>query len=165
MTATITRETPQSGQTATQPAAGSKAPTREELIALLNQDLMYEYQAVVMYTTYAALVEGPVRPHLAAFFKSEIPGELAHAQFLADKIASLGGIPETQAAPVSATKEPREMLESVLAAEERAIQAYTERSRQAEAFGDIGLKVQLENFAADETGHRDEVKRILDGWR
>jgi bacterioferritin len=117
-----------------------------------------------MYITYASLVDGPYRPQLAAFFKSEVAGELGHAQFLADKIASLGGTPTTHVASVPAAHEPRAMLEAVLAAEEEAIRRYRERISQAEAFGDIGLKVQLENIIAEETGHRDEVRRILDGW-
>jgi len=36
------------------------------------------------------------------------------------------------------------MLERVLEAEKQAIADYDERIRQAEAFGDIGLKVDLE---------------------
>ncbi|MGH2351367.1 MAG: ferritin-like domain-containing protein [Chloroflexota bacterium] len=140
------------------------APSREELVRLLNDDLAREYQAAVMYTTYAAMVEGPYRPQLAALFKSEISGEMGHAQFLADKIAALGGTPTTQVSAVPPATEPREMLQQVFQAEDRAVQYYKERSEQAEAFGDIGLKVQLENIAAEETTHRDEVKRILDGW-
>jgi bacterioferritin len=34
----------------------------------------------------------------------------------------------------------------------------------AEAFGDIGLKVGLENQVADETRHKEEIERILTGW-
>jgi bacterioferritin len=41
---------------------------------------------------------------------------------------------------------------------------YDQRIRQAEAFGDIGLKVDLENQVADETRHKEELERILAGW-
>jgi bacterioferritin len=145
-------------------AASAAPPSREELVRLLNGDLAREYQAAVMYTTYAALVEGPFRPQLAAFFKSEIAGEMGHAQFLADKIAALGGTPTTEVAAVPPATDAREMLEQVLRAEEQAVRNYRERAEQADALGDLGLKVQLENIAAEETQHRDEVKRILDGW-
>ena len=57
------------------------------------------------------------------------------------------------------------MLINVLAAEKRAITDYTKRARQAEAFGDKGLQVQLENIIADETGHFEETERILRAWR
>jgi bacterioferritin len=149
---------------ADRPASEEHDKTKEELIRKLNDDLSREYQAIVMYTTYAALVDGPYRPQLAAFFRSEIAGELGHAQFLAEKIAALGGTPSTEVATVPPAKEPRAMLEAVLQAEEQAISSYLERIDQAEAFGDIGLKVQLENIIAEETGHRDEVRRILEGW-
>ena len=34
----------------------------------------------------------------------------------------------------------------------------------AEVFGDIGLKVSLENQVADETRHMEEIERTLAGW-
>jgi bacterioferritin len=60
--------------------------------------------------------------------------------------------------------DPRQMLEQALAAEKQAITDYDERIRQAEAFGDVGLKVDLENQIADETRHKEEIERILAGW-
>jgi bacterioferritin len=41
---------------------------------------------------------------------------------------------------------------------------YNGRIRQAEAFGDLGLKVALENQIADETRHKEELERIIAGW-
>jgi bacterioferritin len=41
---------------------------------------------------------------------------------------------------------------------------YTERAKQAEAFGDKGLAVQLEDMIRDETGHKEETERILRDW-
>jgi hypothetical protein len=35
---------------------------------------------------------------------------------------------------------------------------------QADAFGDIGLKVSLENQLADEIRHKEELERFLAGW-
>jgi bacterioferritin len=56
------------------------------------------------------------------------------------------------------------MLEQALAAEEQAIADYNARIRQAEAFGDFGLRVDLENQVADETRHKEELERIIAGW-
>jgi bacterioferritin len=56
------------------------------------------------------------------------------------------------------------MLEQALAAEKQAIVDYDERLRQADAFGDVGLKVSLENQLADETRHKEEIERLLAGW-
>ena len=59
---------------------------------------------------------------------------------------------------------PKEMLEQALAAEKQAIADYDERLHQAEAFGDVGLKVSLENQITDETRHKEELERVLAGW-
>ncbi len=56
------------------------------------------------------------------------------------------------------------MLEAVLAAEQAATAAYTERAREAEAYGDKGLAVQLEDMVRDESGHAEETERILRDW-
>ena len=45
-----------------------------------------------------------------------------------------------------------------------AIAGYMDRLGQAERVCDFGLKVVLENQIADETRHKEEIERILDGW-
>jgi bacterioferritin len=69
------------------------AMTKQQMIDALNEDLAYEYAAVLQYLTYAAKVSGPYRPELSRFFMAEVPAETAHAQWLANKIVSLGGEP------------------------------------------------------------------------
>lgn len=138
---------------------------KQALIDALNGDLAHEYAAVIQYNTYAAMVKGPFREDLRRFFQAEVPDELLHAQYLADKIVRLGGTPTTQPSAVKPATEPAEMLQAVHDAEDAAVRRYTERLEQAEAAGDIALRVQLENFVADETNHRDEVLLMLDGWK
>jgi bacterioferritin len=137
---------------------------RKVLIEGLNDDLAGEYQAILMYTHYSAKLTGPYRRELRALFQAEIADEQGHAQFLADKIAALGGEPTTQPRPVPHANQPRQMLEHALAAEVQAITGYNQRLRQAEGFGDFGLKVDLENQVADETRHKEELERIIAGW-
>lgn len=137
----------------------------KELIDGLNEDLAAEYQAVIMYRTYAALVAGPFRQDLRSFFEGEVPDEMGHAAFLADKIVALGGIPTTTAAAVPMAKGAREMLENALQAEMDTIERYTRRIQQAEALGELSIKVQLENLVVDESNHRDDIRRMLMDWR
>ena len=141
------------------------ADTKQELIDGLNEDLAAEYQAVIMYRTYASLVSGPYRLELRSFFENEIPDEMNHAAFLAEKVVSLGGTPVTAPAPVPAASEAKQMLENALRAEEDTITRYTRRIGQAEAAGEIAIKVELENLVVDETTHRDDIRRILKNWR
>ncbi len=140
------------------------AVTKEQLIEGLNEDLAGELQAVIMYIQYAASVKGPYRQQLSQFFAGEIADELAHAQFLANKVAALGGLPTVQPKPVPQTDDARQMLQNVFDAESATIDTYKQRAEQAEEYGDIGLVNQLEDQIADETNHKEEAGKILVGW-
>ncbi len=137
---------------------------KQALIDGLNEDLAGELSAVIQYITYAAKATGPYRPQLAAFFLAEVVDEQQHAQFLANKIVALGGEPTTVPRSVPKASTNREMLEAVLAAERQATADYTLRAQQADAFGDKGLAVQLEDMVRDESGHSEETERILRDW-
>jgi bacterioferritin len=137
---------------------------KKALIARLNEDLAGELSAIIQYITYAAKVTGPFRPQLSAFFLTEVPDEQGHAQFLANKIVALGGEPTTEPRPVPKAETNHDMLEAVLVAERRAVADYTQRAKDAEAFGDKGLAVQLEDMVRDESGHAEETERILRDW-
>jgi bacterioferritin len=139
-------------------------PTLEKLITGLNADLAGEYNAIISYTQYSAKVTGPYRPQLVQFLQSEIPDEQRHAQYLADKIASLGGTPVVEPKPVRTSDDTREMLQFIYEAEAKTVENYRARIDEAEAAGEVGLKVQLEEMLSDETTHRDEVRKMLDGW-
>ncbi|WP_119067907.1 ferritin-like domain-containing protein [Aggregatilinea lenta] len=138
---------------------------KQALIDALNEDLSGELQAIIQYLTYSSRVTGPWRPQLVSFMQAEIPDELGHAQFLADKIAALGGTPTTKARAVPEAAEPHAMLEAILEAERGAVKGYTERAKQAEEFGDKGLVVQLEDMIRDETGHAEETAKLLKNWQ
>jgi len=137
---------------------------KQKLIDKLNEDLANELSAIIQYITYSAQVTGPFRPQLASFFLKEVPDEQGHAEFLANKVVALGGVPTTVAAPVRSAETNKELLEAVLEAESRAVTGYMERAQQADEFGDIGLKVQLEDMVRDETDHKEQVERILRDW-
>jgi bacterioferritin len=77
---------------------------------------------------------------------------------------ALGGEPTTTPNPVPAAANNKEMLQAVLAAERRAVAGYTERAQQADAFGDKGLAVQLEDMVRDESSHSEETERMLENW-
>lgn len=136
----------------------------KELIDGLNQDLRGEFQAVIMYRLYASMVQGPWRQELRAFFASEIPEELAHAQLLADKISALGGVPAAEPAPVKVVTDPKAMVEAALEAELETIERYLKRRRQAEAAGEHGLAADFDTLIADESNHRDELRQMLVRW-
>jgi len=154
-------------QSKTHTESKNGAPMATDLRALidgLNEDLAGEYQAILMYIQYSAKLTGPYRRELRALFQSEIADEQGHAQFLADKIAALGGEPTTDARAIPHAEQPKEMLQQALAAEKQAISDYCERLHQADDFGDIGLRVSLENQITDETRHKEEIEQVLANW-
>ena len=137
---------------------------KQTLIDHLNEDLANELSAIIQYITYAAKATGPYRPQLSAFFLEEVVDEQGHAQFLANKVVALGGEPATVPNAVPAAASNREMLQEVLAAEREAVANYTRRAEQADAYGDKGLAVQLEDMVRDESSHAEETERILRDW-
>lgn len=135
----------------------------ETLITAMNDQLSAEYQAIIQYIQYSAVVSGPHRPELVTFFRAELPDEQGHAQYLADKISALGGTPTTDAKPVPHGTDARELLEHVLQAETEAVAAYARLIHLADAADEIGIRIQMETFLQDESVHRDETRKILQG--
>lgn len=137
---------------------------KQTLINHLNEDLASELAAIIQYLTYAAKATGPYRPQLAQFFLAEVADEQLHAQYLANKIVAMGGEPVTVPLPVPVAHTNREMLQAILVAERRATEDYTVRAKEAEAAGEKGLSVQLEDMVRDESNHSEETERILRDW-
>lgn len=137
---------------------------KEKLIHHLNEDLSNEFSAIIQYTIYASRVTGPFRPELVKFFMAEVADEQRHAQYLADKIVSLGGVPTSVAADVPDASDAKTMLQEVMNAESRAIEAYKERANHANDLGYKALALELEDMVKDETNHKEEVEKILSGW-
>ncbi|RLQ93215.1 ferritin-like domain-containing protein [Falsibacillus albus] len=138
---------------------------KQELIDGLNEDLANEYAASIMYTYNAAVVSGLYRQTLKPFFESEISDEQGHALYLAEKISTLGGEPTTKPAEVKQLTDVKEMLEEAHRAEKDTIERYEKRKKQAEELGLTELVVKLDDMIADETGHMEEIGRILSDAR
>jgi bacterioferritin len=134
---------------------------KTKLIEGLNRDLADELGTICRYIQQAALARGMFGHEVREFVKTEVADEVNHALFLADKIVALGGTPAVKPAAFKELTDPREMLEHDLELERRAIGQYAERAGQAEAAGEVGLKVRLEEILADETDHAEEIVRLL----
>ncbi len=137
------------------------AITKEQLIEKLNLDLSHEYGAAVQYTYSAAAVSGLYRPALKPLFEEEITDELGHALYLAEKIKSLGGVPTTKVAEVPQPDQVKDILNEIVKAESDTIVRYKQRMEEAEELGLTELVIKLEDMIADETGHKEEMERIL----
>ena len=137
--------------------------TNEEMVKLLNEDMQREIKAALTYLPQHATATGFQGEQLRAFLAPEIPGELQHAMLLADKIVGLGGDPDIRVPTIEAQKTVGEMLKYDLELEREAVNGYKERATQADELGDVGLKVRLEELAAEEEDHRHAIERFLKG--
>lgn len=136
---------------------------KKALIAGLNEDLANELGASILYLYQTATATGWDGEELREFLSAEVNGEMAHAIFLAEKIASLGGKPTTMPIQHKCPKDVKGMLKYDLKLEREAIEGYKRRAMQAEEAGEIGLKIKLEELIVDETGHAEQIERILKG--
>jgi bacterioferritin len=136
---------------------------KAKLLEGLNRDLADELGTICRYIQQAAMAVGLAGHEVREFVKAEVTDEVNHALFLADKIVALGGTPAVKPAPFKELKDPTAMLKHDLELERQAIKSYTERAGQAEAAGEIGLKVRLEEILSDETDHAEEIVRLLGG--
>ena len=113
------------------------AITREQMIALLNEDLSGEYQAIIAYTVYSQVLKGAAYTDIARKLEAHAGEELAHAIKIAKQIDYLGGMPCVTPKPVKTSKDPVEILRADLENERETVGRYRERIRQAEAMGEF----------------------------
>jgi bacterioferritin len=136
---------------------------KKALIAGLNEDLANELGAAILYLYQTSTATGWDGEELREFLAPEVTGEMTHAIFLAEKIASLGGKPTTQPIQHKCPKDVKGMLKYDLKLEREAIEGYRNRCAQADEAGEIGLRLKLEEIIVDETGHAEQLERILRG--
>jgi bacterioferritin len=134
--------------------------TREELINGLNEDLNLELDGLLRGVYHAAAGRGMLGHELRELLKKELPSELDHAMFLADKIVALGGEVRIRPSLPAELGAARELLQENIAGERKIISNYAKRIDQASEFGDKGLVIRLENMLASETDHLEQLERL-----
>lgn len=133
---------------------------KDKLIADLNGDLSLELAGIVRAVFQASTAGGLLGHELRELLQKEVSVELKHAQFLADKIAILGGTPTTAVTAVEVSGDVGKMIEDDIAMEWKIAKRLQERANQAESYGDIGLKVRLEEMIAEGTDHANALQRL-----
>jgi bacterioferritin len=134
--------------------------TREELINGLNEDLNLELETLLRGVYHAAAGRGMLGHELRELLKKELPSELDHAMFIADKIVALGGAVRIHPAVPAELAASRDLLQENIAGERKIISNYAKRIDQAAEFGDKGLVIRLEDMLASETDHLEQLERL-----
>jgi bacterioferritin len=114
------------------------------LIAALNEDLTLEFQSIVQYVQHIASLKGAEFQSTLDELTLHTTQELEHAMTLARQIDFLGGVPATTIPAIEHFHDARTALEADLALEERQLDRYRERVKEA---ADIGLPDVAEALA------------------
>ncbi|HEY8665934.1 MAG TPA: ferritin-like domain-containing protein [Tepidisphaeraceae bacterium] len=146
--------------------AASKAPadnlvTREQMIALLNDDLEREYQAIIAYVNYSQVLRGAEYMHIARELEVHAGEELSHALQIAGQIDYLGGMPAVTPKPVRTSEKAQDMLRFDLENEKETILQYRRRIRQADAMGEFALSETLREIVIQEQEHLTDLATAL----
>ncbi len=135
--------------------------THEELIALLNEDLAGEYQAIVSAVVYSQALKGPQYMNIAAELELHAAEALSHALIIAGQIDYLGGMPLAVAKPVQTSSEVTDMLRFDLENKTETITRYRKRVRQCEALGEYALAEQVRDILVQEQDHQIALASAL----
>lgn len=138
-----------------------KAPSREEMVRSLNDDLSREYQAIIAYIVYSQTIKGPEYLHIAKELEKHASEELSHAIKIAKQIDYLHGTPVVTPKEVKMSDKAEDMLKFDLENERVTIRSYRERIRQAEAMGEFALSEELREIIAQEQEHLTDLADAL----
>jgi bacterioferritin len=144
------------------------AVTTKETIALLLESYSMELETVVNYLANSVNLDGVRAEEIKKSLGADVPGEIAHAQQLANRIKQLGGhIPGSaaltmggQIQPVTDTTDVVGVIKSVIAAEEAACAQYKKviKAVDGEDYVTQDLCIRL---LADEEEHLVQFKGFL----
>jgi len=144
------------------------AVTTQQTIALLLESYGMELETVMNYLANSVNLDGVRAEEIKKSLGADVPGEIAHAQQLANRIKQLGGhIPGSaglkmggQIQPVTDTTDVVGVIKSVIAAEEAACAQYKKiiKAVEGEDYVTQDLCIRL---LADEEEHLVQFKGFL----
>lgn len=141
------------------PQAGGVS--RAQLIALLNDDLAREYQAIVSYVIYSQAIKGAAFMAIARELEVHAAEELQHAITIAQQVDYLGGMPTNEVKPVRTSDDARQMLRFDLENEVETIRNYRERVLQCDSLGEFAIAEHLREILVQEQEHAIDLATAL----
>lgn len=142
-------------------AAKEAKLTRKHLIALLNEDLEREYQAIIAYVVYSQVLKGAEYMSIADELAVHAGEELQHALILSNQIDYLGGMPSVKPRPVKTSEKAKEMLQFDLDNENETIRNYRIRVRQCEELGEYAIAEHIRQILVQEQDHQIALATAL----
>jgi bacterioferritin len=133
----------------------------QELLDGLNTALNREVSTFLRYMLQGASIKGAEWESVRSMYLAEVTDELGHAQHLANAIVALGGTPKLAPDLAPPPTDVREMLTRDIEEEAIDVRRYLKLADLAATDGHVALKLKMEEQAADEDRHRQEMKRLL----
>jgi bacterioferritin len=141
---------------------GATEITQGQLVALLNEDLSREYQAIIICTVHSQMINRAAAcRNITKGLEQHAQEELQHALIIGDQIHALGGIPEIRPGLVKAPDDTAQLLRFELENGNETIRNYRERVRQCEALGEHTMAAQLCEMLVYEEQHHIELATAL----
>ncbi len=133
----------------------------QELINGLNEQLNREVSTFLRYMLQAATIKGAEFEPVRQMYLEEVQDEVGHAQYLSNQIEMLGGTPKLDPDLTRPPGDVREMLKNDAEQEVNDVKNYMRLAELAGKEGFFALKLQMEEQAADEDEHGQEMRRLL----
>jgi len=130
---------------------------KDEIIALLNQDLEGEHGAIIQYLTHAySMGEGEMACEIEAIAREE----MRHLDWLAETIVALGGTPSLKRGAMRMGGESVvDWMENDVLLEEDAMNPYREHIK---AIDDPSIKRLLQRILSDEESHHGDFEHFVE---
>jgi bacterioferritin len=130
---------------------------KEEIIALLNEDLEAEHGAIIQYLSHAyAMGEGELACEIEAISREE----MRHLDWLAETIVELGGKPNMKRGEMRMEgKSTSDWMKNDVLLEEDAITMYKEHIK---AIADRKIKRLLKRILSDEESHHGDFAHFVE---
>jgi len=133
---------------------------RAQSIALLNQAVADELQAIHQYMYFHFHLDDQGFTPLASLFKRIAIMEMGHLEALAERILFLkGDVEMAPAGPVEKITEPEAVVVKAMAMEDDGMRTYNEAALACGANADAVSKQIFERLVADEENHFDQFEK------
>lgn len=133
---------------------------RAQSIALLNQAVADELQAIHQYMYFHFHLDDQGFTPLASLFKRIAIMEMGHLEALAERILFLkGDVEMAPAGPVEKITEPEAVVVKAMAMEDDGVRTYNEAALACGANADAVSKQIFERLVADEENHFDQFEK------
>ena len=140
---------------------------KEQMLAILNDDLKNEWKHLRFYLYHASSINGPFLEEYKELFLEEAAGEMSHVTEFSDLIIGLGGTATFESNTFDTFVDPYDAVSYALKMEEEVVSNYVKRMKDADSLGGVDgqwIEIFMENQVQKSREDVDKYRQILRGW-